>query len=81
MLRIGTKTKLSPELTIKNAIDFFGPNGFKLKVVSQTDTSVGFEGGGGSIGITACKENGKTSVEFLSTEWDFQVKEFIKAIR
>ena len=81
MLRIATKTKLTPEKTIKDAIDFFGPNGYKLKVINQTDTSVSLEGGGGSIGITACQENGKTNVEFLSNEWDYQVTEFIKAIR
>lgn len=81
MLRIATKTKLTPEAAIKKAIIFFGPDGYKLKVVDQTDTSVSFEGGGGSVGVSACEDNGKTSVEFLSHEWDYQVKEFIKAIR
>jgi hypothetical protein len=81
MLRIATKTKLPPEAAIKKAITFFGPDGYKLKIVDQTDTSVSFEGGGGSVGISACEDNGKTSVEFLSHEWDYQVKEFIKAIR
>jgi len=81
MLRIATKTKLSPEEAIKKAIDFFGPDGYKLKVINQTDTSTSLEGGGGSIGISACADDGKTNVEFLSREWDYQVKEFIKAIR
>lgn len=81
MLRIATKTKMTPEQAIKDAIDFFGPNGYKLKVIKQTNSSIGLEGGGGSIGIIACEENGKTNVEFISDEWDYQVKEFIKAIR
>lgn len=81
MLRIATKTKLTPEQVIKKAIVFFGPTGYKLKLIDQTETSANFEGSGGSIEMTACKENSKTSVDFISQEWDFQVKEFIKAIR
>lgn len=81
MLRIATKTKLAPEKVISEAIDFFGPSGYKLKVIDQDDASINFEGGGGSIGITVCQEDSKNSVEFLSEEWDYQVKEFIKQIR
>jgi len=81
MLRIATKTKLTPEEAIKKAIQFFGPDNYKLKITSQTETSASFEGGGGSVEVSACKENGKTSVDFLSREWDYQVKEFIKIIR
>jgi hypothetical protein len=81
MLRIATKTKLTPEDTISKAITFFGPQGYKLKVGEKTDTTVEFEGGGGSVEISACKDGGKTTVDFLSREWDYQVKEFIKAIR
>jgi hypothetical protein len=81
MLKIAVRTKLTPEEAIRHAINFFGPNGYKLKVVDQAETSVSLEGGGGSIEITACAEDGKTTVEFISREWDYQVKEFIKAIR
>ena len=81
MLRIATKTKLSPVEVIKKAIKFFGPDGYKLKIISQTETSAEFEGGGGSIGLSACDDAGITSVDFLSREWDFQVKEFSKIIR
>jgi len=81
MLRIATKTKLSPEEVIMKAITFFGPDNYKLKITAQADTSASFEGGGGTIDVSACAENGKTSVDFLSREWDYQVKEFIKMIR
>jgi len=81
MLRIATKTKLTPEDIINKAIKFFGPEGYKLKISSKSETSVHFEGGGGSVEITACKDDGRTNVDFLSAEWDYQVKEFIKAIR
>ena len=81
MLRIATKTKLSPENTINKAVEFFGPEGYKLKLLTKSDTSAVFEGSGGSVEIFACEEGGKTTVDFLSKEWDFQVKEFIKLIR
>lgn len=81
MLKIATTTKLSPEEAIKRAATFFGPTGYKLNIVEQTSLSVCLEGGGGTIEVVACKDNGKTSVEFLSREWDNVVKEFIKTIR
>jgi hypothetical protein len=81
MLRIATKTKLTPEDIIKKAVKFFGPEGYKLKINGQTETSATFEGGGGTVEISACAENGKTTVDFLSREWDYQVKEFIRMIR
>jgi hypothetical protein len=81
MLRIATKTKLTPSDVINNAIQFFGPEGFKLKIINQTETSASFDGGGGSIEISTCEGDGKTTVNFISREWDYQVKEFIRAIR
>jgi hypothetical protein len=81
MLRIATKTKLTPGEVITKAIKFFGPEGFKLKMTNQTETSASFEGGGGSIEISTCEGEGKTTVDFISREWDYQVKEFIRAIR
>jgi hypothetical protein len=81
MLRIATKTKLTPSDVINNAIQFFGPEGFKLKITNKTETSASFDGGGGSIEISTCEGDGKTTVDFISREWDYQVKEFIRAIR
>ncbi len=80
-MRITTKTKLTSVEVIKRAIKFFGPDGYKLVLTGQTETSVAFEGGGGSVNITLCDDNGKTSADFLSREWDYQVKEFIRLIR
>ncbi|MBN1644349.1 MAG: hypothetical protein JW856_05995 [Dehalococcoidales bacterium] len=80
MLRIATETKLTPEKAIVKAIEFFGPEGYKLALTNQTETSAYFEGGGGFVEVSACKEKGKTRVDFSSREWDFQVKEFIKKI-
>jgi hypothetical protein len=80
MLNISTKTKITPAEAINKVINYFGPNGYKLKIVEQTSTSVSFEGGGGSVTATACQSDNKTTLDFLSVEWDYQVKEFIKAL-
>jgi hypothetical protein len=80
MLRIDTKTKLTPEEAIKKAVDFFGPGGYKLKIKSQTPLSVNFEGEVGFVSVAAGKEKGKTAVELATSEWESQVEEFILKI-
>ena len=81
MIRIATKTKLTPGEVIANAIIFFGPEGYKLKITNQTATTANFEGSGGFVEISACEDNNKTTVDFTANEWDYQVKEFIHKIR
>ena len=81
MLKIATKTKLSPEEAVKRAVEFFGPGGYGLKVMEQSTNCAYFEGGGGGVEVTACTEEKGTSVELISREWDYQVKEFIRKIR
>lgn len=80
MLKIATKTKLSPEEAIKRAVEFFGPGGYGLEIKNQTPDGASFEGGGGGVEVTACTEEKRTSVELFSREWDYQVKEFIGKI-
>jgi hypothetical protein len=80
MLNISTKTKLTPEEAIIKVVKYFGPGGYKLKIMEQTDTSAYLEGSGGSIAVTATKDDSKTTLDFISTEWDYQVKEFIKSL-
>ncbi len=81
MLKIATKTKLSPEEAIKQAIEFFGPDGYELEVKDRAPSCAYFGGGGGGVQVTARVEGKQTSVEFESREWDYQVKKFIGKIR
>ena len=76
MLKMATTTKLSPEEAIKEAVKFFGPEGYGLEVKEEAPTCATFEGGGGSVVVTACTEEKGTSVELESREWDYQVKQF-----
>ena len=80
MLKIATKTKLSPEEAIKRAVEFFGPNGYGLEIKEQRADCAYFEGGGGGVDIIACAERKGSTVDLESREWDFQVKEFIRKI-
>ena len=77
MLRIETKTKLSPEEAVKRAVAFFGAGGYGLEVKEQAKCCAYFEGGGGGVEVTAVAEGKGASVELVSREWDYQVKEFI----
>jgi len=81
MLRVATQTKLSPEKVIGKAVTFFGNDGFKLNITSQTETTASFEDDVGSVTVAANKENGKTSVELTTREWESQVEQFIMMIR
>ena len=71
---------MSPEEAIKRTVEFFGPGGHGLEVKNQTHECAYFEGGAGGVGVTGCTEEKETSVELLSREWDYQVKEFIRKI-
>ena len=81
MLKIGTKTKLTPEEATKRAKEFFGPGGYGLEIIEETPTAACFEGGGGRVEVFACDEEKGASVDLVSQEWDYQAKEFIKKIR
>jgi hypothetical protein len=81
MLKIETKSKLSPQEAIKRAVKFFGPEGYGLKITEQSDLFASFEGGGGGVQVAASPDGKGASVELASREWDYQVKEFIAKIR
>jgi hypothetical protein len=80
MLRIATRTRLSPEEAVKHAVEFFGPGGYGLEIKEQTPVCAYFEGGGGGVEVTACAEEEGTSLELVSREWDNQVRAFMSKI-
>ena len=80
MLRMATTTKLTPEEAIKQAVKFFGPEGYGLEIKDQSPTCARFEGGGGHVEVTSCADEKGTSVELVSQEWDYQVREFLGKI-
>ena len=81
MLRLHVTTKLPSEEVMKKAIAFFGPGGNELEIKEAEDNFAYFEGGGGGVEIATEDEDGKTGVEFVTREWEYQVKEFAKMIK
>ena len=80
MPRYETKTKKSPEETIKAAIAFFGEGGLGLESEEQEGCCAFFEGGGGFVRVTVNQEEGRTTVDLETREWDRQVKRFMQKI-
>lgn len=80
MLRMVGKTRLSPEEAVKRAVAFFGPGGYGLAVKEQAASYVCFEGGGGIVEFSASAQGKGASLELVSQEWDYQVKQFLGTI-
>ncbi len=77
MLRMTSKTRLTPEEVVRRAVDFFGPSGYGLQIKEQGPGCAYFEGSGGGVEVTACSEEEGTSLEVVSREWDNQAREFM----
>jgi hypothetical protein len=80
MLRLASKSKLSPEEVIERAIIYFGPKGYGLTIKKQSSAYVRFEGAGGLVEVTSSSEKKGSSLEVLSVEWDIPAKEFLTKI-
>ncbi len=78
MLRMSTKTSLSPEEAVKRAVAFFGGHG--LKITEQNAACAYFEGAGGGVEVSACTEGEGTMLDMVSREWDSLVREFASTI-
>lgn len=81
MLKLSTKTKLAPKQVVDRAVDFFGLGGYGLEVTDKGDTCASFEGGGGGVWVTTCQEDGLTTVDMESREWEIQTREFAGKIK
>jgi hypothetical protein len=81
MLRIASESKLKPEEAVKRAVAFFGPKGYGLEVKDEGNCCATFEGGGGSVHVSAAASKKGSSVELESVEWDYQTKEFLARLK
>ena len=80
MLRMVTTVRITPEEAIRQAIKFFGPEGYQLEIKEQSPTCAYFEGAGGHVEVTSCTDEKGTSVELVSQEWDYEAREFLRKI-
>ena len=81
MLSITKESKLKPEAVITNAVHFFGPEGYGLKVREKDETTVYLEGGGGGVRIYVSEGEKGSTVDVETREWENQVKDFLASIK
>lgn len=80
MINLEGKTKLSPEEVIKRLKRFFGKGGQGLDLNEENPSCLSFSGGGGYVTATVCAEEGKTRVNLVAQEWEYQAKEFLSTL-
>ncbi len=76
MLNLEVKTKLSQEKVVDRLKKFFGKDGLGMDLTDETPQCLSFEGGGGYVNATICREEDKNRIELVTQEWEYQVKEF-----
>ena len=81
MLKLETKSKLPPEKIVDKLKGFFGEGGLGLDLEEETSKCLTFQGGGGYVTATLCQEEKKTRIEFVSQEWEIQVKKFTSELK
>jgi hypothetical protein len=80
MINIEGKTKLSTDEVMKRLKKYFGQGGLGLQLSEENPSCITFEGGGGSVNATVCTEQGKTRVNLVAQEWEYQAQEFLSQL-
>ena len=76
MTNMEVKTGLKQEEVVERLKKFFGKGGLGLEISEETPQCLTFEGGGGHVTATVCPEEGRTRINLVTQEWDYQVKKF-----
>ena len=79
-MRYQVTTPLTPREALEQALADFGPGGLGLQLTSQSNLSLGFQGGGGHIAVTA-EPGAQTTLELETREWDYGVQQFMARIQ
>jgi hypothetical protein len=80
MIKLEARTKLPPKELFERMKRFFGKEGVGLDITDETPGCLYFEGGGGYVNATVCAEEGRTRLDLLAQEWEYQVKKFISEL-
>ena len=80
MTNLEIRTKLRQEEVVERLKKYFGKGGLGLEICQEMPQSLSFEGGGGYVTTTICPEEGKTMINLVTQEWDYQVKEFVSGL-
>ena len=79
MLKLDVKTQL-PEEEVKHRLKAFFKVDNGLNITTEAPDCLTFEGGGGYVTATICREANETRVEFETREWEEQVKKFARNV-
>ena len=79
-MRYHVTTSLTPREALEQALADFGPSGLGLQLMSQTNLSLVFQGGGGHIAVTA-EPGAKTTLDIETREWDYGVQQFMARVQ
>src|SRR5437773_11866799 len=79
MLKLEVKTRL-PEEQVTQRIRAFFRDGNGLNITAEAPDCLTFEGGGGYVTATICREANETRVELETREWEEQVKQFARGV-
>ena len=79
-MRYQVTTTLIPREALEQALADFGPGGLGLQITSQTNLSLGFQGGGGYITVTA-QPGARMTLELETREWDVAVQRFMARVQ
>jgi hypothetical protein len=80
MARYSTDVRLEAKKVVENAIAYFGEAGLGLKIRERSGCCVFFDGGGGHVNLFTELLEKKTRVNLETREWDYQVKNFLRAL-
>ena len=81
MLNMEVKSKLPHEKIVKKLKGFFGEGGLGLSLQDESSQCLSFHGGGGYVTATLCQEGKETRIDFVSQEWEVQVKNFASDLK
>jgi hypothetical protein len=81
MLNLERWTALAPEEAMEELKRWFGKGGLGLEVKEENLQCITFQGGGGYVTATLCEDKGKTRVDLVTQEWDYQVKQFASNLK
>jgi hypothetical protein len=79
-MRYQVNTKLSSQEAITQAKHYFGTQGVGLEIVDEQEAGVTLAGGGGHVSVLACAGEDNTTLELETREWDYAVRQFMRAI-
>ena len=83
MLRLGKRSRKTPDQVIEAAARYFAGKGIGLTVTRRAGSEIRLEGGGGEVTVTATAEGAGSrhcEVDIVSREWDSAARQFLRKI-